>query len=113
MIYWASKHTDTHTEPQKDATGIATKLAKLNIVDSCFNAPNDTIAIVTQRENDENLKTITYHELESLTHRVANGLVDIGLKRGDTVAIDMPMTAESVAIYLGIVKAGMRRCWYC
>ena len=100
------KATDTHTEAQKNATGISTKLAKLNIVESCFNTPNDAIAIVTQRENDENLKTLTYHELESLTNRVANGLVDIGMKRGDAIAIDMPMNAESVAIYLGIVKAG-------
>ena len=98
--------TDTHTEAQKDATGIATTLHKLNIVKSCFNAPNNAIAIVTQRENDENLKTLTYHELESLTNRVANGLVDIGMNQGDAIAVDMPMNAESVAIYLGIVKAG-------
>ena len=98
--------TDTYTEAEKDATGIATKLAQLNIVESCFNAPDDAIAIVTQRENDENLSTLTYSQLESLTNRVANGLVDIGIKQGDAVAIDMPMTAESVAIYLGIVKAG-------
>ena len=100
------KAADTYTAARKDATGIATKLAKLNIVESCFNAPNDAIAIITQREHDENLQTLTYHELESLTHRVANGLVGIGMKQGDAVAIDMPMNAESVAIYLGIVKAG-------
>ena len=100
------KATDVYTEAQKDATGIATRLANLNIVESCFNTPNDAIAIVTQRENDENLVMLTYHELESLTNRVANGLVNIGLIQGDAVAIDMPMNAESVAIYLGIVKAG-------
>ena len=100
------KATETYTEAQKDATGISTKLAKLNIAESCFNAPDDATAIVTHRENDENLTTLTYHELESLTNRVANGLVDIGIRPGDAVAIDMPMNAESVAIYLGIVKAG-------
>ena len=100
------KATDVYTEAQQDATGIATKLAKLNIVESCFNAPNDAIAIVAQRENNENLITFTYHELESLTNRVANGLVEIGMEPGDAIAIDMPMTAESVAVYLGIVKAG-------
>ena len=100
------KATETYTEAQKDATGISTKLAKLNIVESCFNAPDDAVAIITQRENDENLSTLTYHELESLTNRVANGLVEIGMEPGDAVAVDMPMNAESVAIYLGIVKAG-------
>ena len=100
------KAINTYTQTQKDATGTATNLAKLNIVDSCFSAPNDATAIITQRENDDNLVTLTYRELESLTNRVANGLVDIGLKQGDAVAVDMPMNAESVAIYLGIVKAG-------
>ena len=100
------KVRDIHAEPQKDATGIATNLHKLNIVESCFNAPNDAIAIVTQRENDENLVTLTYQELESFTNRVANGLVEIGMEQGDAIAVDMPMNAESVAIYLGIVKAG-------
>ena len=100
------KATETYIEARKDATGISTKLAQLNIVESCFNAPDDAIAIVTQQENNENLSTLTYAELECLTNRVANGLVDIGIKQGDAVAIDMPMTAESVAIYLGIVKAG-------
>ena len=100
------KAITTTADPEKDATGIATKLAKLNIVESCFNAPDDTVAIVAQHENDARLKTLTYHELECLTNRVANGLVDIGMKQGDAIAIDMPMNAESVAIYLGIVKAG-------
>ena len=96
----------TNTEAQRDATGIATPLHALNIVESCFSAPPDAIAIVTQRENDEGLATFTYHELEFLTNRVANGLVEIGMAPGDAVAVDMPMNAESVAIYLGIVKAG-------
>ena len=100
------KTISTNTEAQQDATGVVTHLAKLNIVDSCFSAPSDAIAIVTQRENDEGLATFTYHELVSLTNRVANGLIEMGMEPGDAVAVDMPMNAESVAIYLGIVKAG-------
>ena len=49
---------------------------------------------------------ISYGELQSLTHRVANGLRNCGLQPGDSVAVFMPMTAESVAIYLGIITAG-------
>ena len=100
------KTKNPSAETQQGATGIATNLGKLNIVESCFGAPPDAIAIVTQRENDAHLETFTYHELASLTNRVANGLVEIGIEPGDAVAVDMPMNAESVAIYLGIVKAG-------
>ncbi len=100
------KTISTNAEPQQNATSIATNLRELNIVESCFNAPPDAVAIVTQRENDGNLVMLTYRELESLTNRVANGVVEIGMMPGDAVAVDMPMNAESVAIYLGIVKAG-------
>ncbi len=100
------KTMSTNPEAQQDATGIATHLRELNIVESCFSASPAAIAIVTQQENHEGLATFTYRELESLTNRVANGLVEIGMEPGDAVAVDMPMNAESVAIYLGIVKAG-------
>jgi len=49
---------------------------------------------------------MTVGALESLTNRVANALVQHGFQPGDALAIDMPLTAESVAIYLGILKAG-------
>ena len=100
------KTMSTNPEAQQDATGIATHLRELNIVESCFSASPAAIAIVTQQGNHQNLATFTYRELESLTNRVANGLVGIGMEPGDAVAVDMPMNAESVAIYLGIVKAG-------
>jgi len=79
--------------------------AKINIVDSCFNAPGDRSAIVYRKAGDK-LSTMSYVELESLTNRVANGLMAVGFCHGDAIAIAMPMTAETVAIYLGIIKAG-------
>ena len=79
--------------------------AKLNIVDSCFGAPRDSTAIVYRTKSGE-LSCVSCGELEALTNRVANGLVDLGLKPGDAIGICMPMTVESVAIYLGIIRAG-------
>lgn len=79
--------------------------ARLNIAESCFGAAPDSTAIVFQAEGGP-LRRMTVRELEQLTNRVANGLVQLGLNAGDAIAIDMPMTAESVAIYLGIVKMG-------
>jgi acetyl-CoA synthetase len=79
--------------------------ARFNIAESCFQAPEDEPAIVFQPE-DGSLSTFTYGQLHALTNRVANGLINSGFLPGDAIAIDMPMTVESVAIYLGIVKAG-------
>ena len=79
--------------------------AKLNIVDSCFSTPKDYPAIVSKSENTS-ISTLTYGELDSLSNRVANSLMDAGFVAGDAIAVDMPMTPESVAIYIGIIKAG-------
>jgi acetyl-CoA synthetase len=79
--------------------------AKLNVVDSCFRASDDSPAVIYQAE-DGAIERLSVAELRSMAGRVANGLAELGLKANDRVAIDMPMTVESVAIYLGAVAAG-------
>jgi len=79
--------------------------ARMNIADSCFGADARSRAIVYQAE-DGPLSSLSYGELQSLSSRVAAGLKQLGLVPGDAVAINMPMTAEAVAAYLGIVMAG-------
>ena len=79
--------------------------ASLNIAESCFNAPDDAIAIVYQREGGA-IESLSYGELNALSNRFANSLLGLGVKPGEAVAIAMPMTVEAVAAYLGIVKAG-------
>lgn len=79
--------------------------ARFNIVESCFQAPENAPAILFQPEGGV-LSTLTYGQLHTLANRVANGLIEAGFQRGDRIAIAMPMTAESVAIYLGIIQMG-------
>lgn len=79
--------------------------SRLNIVESCFSAPPDSPAIIHQSE-DGPLQTMTVGELAALSDQVAANLVRLGTARGSAIAILTPMTAESVAIYLGIIKAG-------
>lgn len=78
--------------------------AKLNIADSCFRARETDIAIISQSEQGE-ISKITYQELDKLSNRIANSIIKY-LKKGDRVAIIMPMTQSAVAIYLGVIKAG-------
>ncbi|MEZ4751093.1 MAG: AMP-binding protein [Bdellovibrionota bacterium] len=81
------------------------KGSHLNIVESCFQAPSSADAICYQ-DYDRQLKRVSYRELAALANRVANSLVHDGFGPGDAIAIDMPMTVEAVAIYLGVVKMG-------
>ncbi len=79
--------------------------ARFNIADACFQAdPNET-AIVFKKEEGQ-LQKWSYGELQEMSDRVANGLISLGFSKGDRAVIDMPMTAEAVAIYLGVVKLG-------
>jgi acetyl-CoA synthetase len=79
--------------------------AHLNIVESCLAGDPDRRAI-TWRAEDGAAGHLTVRELQRLTNRVAHGLRGAGLAPGDAIAIDMPMTAESVAIYLGVIASG-------
>jgi len=76
----------------------------LNIADSCFNAPATAPAIIYQDNTD--IKSVSFDELNKLSNQVANGIKNLGFKPKDAIAIDMLMTVEAVAIYLGIIKAG-------
>lgn len=80
--------------------------AKMNIAQSCFRGDLNRPAIITKRV-DGSLDQFSFAELDRLSNRVAASLVAMGLEKGDAVAIDMMMTAEAVAIYLGVIKAGM------
>ena len=80
--------------------------AELNIVSSCFQPPDCTIAVAIGCEGSDTVETITYGELEALVNRVANGLVTQGFSPGEAIALYMPMNLECVAAYLGIIRAG-------
>lgn len=49
---------------------------------------------------------ITYREMNELTDRLAAGLTELGLKKGDRVGIFMPNTPQFVIAYFAILKMG-------
>ena len=82
------------------------KGAEMNIVDSCFRNSDSAKAIIYKEEGGTT-EIFSHQQLIALTNQIANGLVAAGLKKGDYVAIDMPMNIKAVATYLAIIKAGM------
>ncbi|MEJ2740704.1 MAG: AMP-binding protein [Dehalococcoidia bacterium] len=60
----------------------------------------DTIAFTNQSDS------ITYAELDQATNKLAAGLIDAGIKRGDTVVLFLPNCIEFVIGYYGILKTG-------
>lgn len=51
-------------------------------------------------------KSVSYQELDQYSDALAAGLVDMGLKKGDRVALVMPNIAAFVISYYGVLKAG-------
>ncbi len=49
---------------------------------------------------------ISYREMNELTDRLAAGLVELGVMKGDRVAIFMPNSPQFVIAFYGILKAG-------
>lgn len=80
--------------------------SQFNIGDSCFLADENDVAII-QGNPDGTSKTTTYAALNRLVNQIAASLVDSGYQPGDAIAVFMPMTDLSVAIYLGMVRAGL------
>jgi len=78
--------------------------AKLNIANSCFQAKKRSLALISQTEQGK-IHQLTYEELDQLSNRIANCLRR-HVKTGAAVGLIMPMTANAVALFLGIIKAG-------
>lgn len=80
--------------------------AELNIAASALESREPELkAIEFQRPNGSR-ESWSYAELNQKSRQVAEGLKRLGLQKGDAIAIDMMMTVESVAIYLGIILMG-------
>ncbi len=83
--------------------------AEMNIVDSIFaQADADKIAVFSGNETNAKPTKTTYGALETLVNQAANGFRKLGLQLGDNVILFVPLSLESTAAYLGLLKAGMR-----
>ena len=65
----------------------------------------DRIAIVSETEDGE-VRRLTYAELRREVDAIAAGLRELGIGKGDPVAVFMPMVAEAVIAAYAIAKLG-------
>ncbi len=83
---------------------------KFNIVYNCLDRHMDTPVrdkVAYHWEGDDgSTRSLTYAELFSLTNRMAKALQDMGVHKGDRVAIYMPMIAELPVAMLACARLG-------
>jgi len=82
---------------------------KINIVHNCLDrhiSQNISKIAFIWEGDDGSVKKVTYAELNREVCKVANALKSLGVKRGDTVGIYMPMLPEIIPAFFGCLKIG-------
>ena len=83
---------------------------KLNVADNCVDrhvaaGKGDKVAYYWEGEPGDQ-RTITYADLKDEVCRAANALTELGVEKGDRVAIYMPMIPETVVAMLACARLG-------
>jgi acetyl-CoA synthetase len=84
---------------------------KINVCYNCLDRHLDTwrknkAALIWQGEPEEQRRTFTYQELHREVCKFANVLKKLGIKRGDTVSIYLPMIPELAIAMLACARIG-------
>ena len=64
------------------------------------------LAIAARRLKESRTDTLDYAELARLTDRFAGALLDLGVRRGDAVAVQLPNRWELVALMFATIRVG-------
>ena len=83
---------------------------ELNVAYNCLDrhveaGNGDRIALRWEGEPGDQ-RNVTYAELTDEVKRLANVLIDLGIERGDRVAIYLPMIPEAIASMLAVARIG-------
>ncbi|GHO55240.1 acetate--CoA ligase [Ktedonobacter robiniae] len=84
--------------------------SKFNIVYNCLDRHLESetrhkVAFYWEGDDGSN-RTLTYEQLYVLTNRMAKALQNLGIQKGDRVAIYMPAIPEQVAALLAVARLG-------
>ncbi|MEM1505192.1 acyl--CoA ligase [Domibacillus sp. 8LH] len=77
-----------------------------NITQEIENHSSDKLALVYENEAGDT-QTITYNELIKQSNKLANGLNQLGLQKGDRVMVVTTRLIQSYVIYMACLKAGL------
>ena len=81
--------------------------ASVNCVDRHVDAGNgDRVAFHWVGEPEGDTRDITYSQLKDEVCKATNALIDLGVRKGDRVAIYMPMIPETVVAMLACARLG-------
>ncbi|TXT61683.1 MAG: acetyl-CoA synthetase [Promethearchaeota archaeon] len=85
---------------------------KLNVCYNCVDrhieaGKGDQTAIIWEADDPGQVKKFSFNELKKEVSKVANGMKDLGLQKGDRVTIWLPMIPELAIIMLACARIGV------
>lgn len=80
--------------------------ASVNCVDKNIDNDHKNKAAIIWQGEDDATQTYTYYQLYLAVNKFANGLKELGIKKGDRVAIYLPMVPELVIAMLACTRIG-------
>lgn len=84
----------------------ATLNVSYNCIDRHLTTRGDKTAIIWEGNEPGEVRKLTYRELHREVSKVANLLLSLGIKKGDTVALYMPMVPELAIAMLACTRIG-------
>ena len=83
---------------------------RMNVSENCLDRHlakrGDQVAILWEGDEPGDVRRVTYKELHAEVCRLANVLISRGVKKGDRVAIYLPMVPEAAAAMLACARLG-------
>lgn len=118
--FWAeqAKRLDWFTPPTKIMNAsfdkpVSIKWYEDGILNACYNCVDrhlpekmTSTALIFEGNNPEESFSVTYGELKEEVSKLANAYKELGVKKGDRVAIYMPMVCEAVYAMLACARIG-------
>ncbi|MFM9269549.1 acetate--CoA ligase [Halomonas elongata] len=80
--------------------------ASVNCLDRHLASRGDRPAIIWEGDDPAESKTLTYRQLHERTCQLANALKELGVGKGDTVTLYMPMVPEAAMAMLACARIG-------
>ncbi len=77
-----------------------------NMLDKYIGTPVQDRTAIRSESEDGTVRLLSYRDLWREVNRMANALRELGFKKGDVIALYMPMTPEIVIAFCSIIKIG-------
>jgi|TARA_B100002003_G_scaffold250856_1_gene291839 acetyl-CoA synthetase len=110
-LHWFKKWDSVFKYDKKNVKFTWFKGGKINLSDNCLDRHLETrsnkVALIWQGEQENEVIKYTYKDLHREVCKFANVLKKKGLKKGDRIAIYMPMTPELAIAMLACTRIGV------